>query len=102
MPPAAYTEASIKTLSSLEHIRLRPRMYIGRLGNGARAVDGIYGPLKETIDHSIDEFTVGYGKGVGAARSDLGRCGTCRLTGHYSAPTCRWILALRMGKPGSY
>ena len=38
----AYTEASIKTLSSLEHIRLRPGMYIGRLGNGAHAEDGIY------------------------------------------------------------
>jgi topoisomerase-4 subunit B len=51
-----YTEASIKTLSSLEHIRLRPGMYIGRLGNGAHAEDGIYVLLKETIDNSIDEF----------------------------------------------
>lgn len=59
-----YTEASIKTLSSLEHIRLRPGMYIGRLGNGAHAEDGIYVLLKETIDNSIDEFTMGYGKKI--------------------------------------
>ncbi|HEX2854801.1 MAG TPA: DNA topoisomerase IV subunit B [Opitutaceae bacterium] len=61
---AAYTEASIKTLSSLEHIRLRPGMYIGRLGNGTHAEDGIYVLLKETIDNSIDEFTMGVGKKI--------------------------------------
>lgn len=59
-----YTEASIKTLSSLEHIRLRPGMYIGRLGNGAHAEDGVYVLLKETIDNSIDEFTMGQGKKI--------------------------------------
>ncbi|MEY4005904.1 MAG: hypothetical protein RLZZ221_2000 [Verrucomicrobiota bacterium] len=59
-----YTEASIKTLSSLEHIRLRPGMYIGRLGNGTHAEDGIYVLLKETIDNCIDEFTMGFGKRV--------------------------------------
>jgi topoisomerase IV subunit B len=59
-----YTEASIKTLSSLEHIRLRPGMYIGRLGNGAHAEDGIYVLLKETIDNSIDEFMMGEGKKI--------------------------------------
>jgi topoisomerase IV subunit B len=59
-----YTEASIKTLSPLEHIRLRPGMYIGRLGNGASAEDGIYVLLKETIDNSIDEFTMGFGKRI--------------------------------------
>jgi len=59
-----YTEASIKTLSSLEHIRLRPGMYIGRLGNGTHAEDGIYVLLKETIDNSIDEFTMGAGKKI--------------------------------------
>jgi len=62
--PSAYTEASIKTLSSLEHIRLRPGMYIGRLGNGTHAEDGIYVLLKETIDNSIDEFTMGAGKKI--------------------------------------
>jgi len=59
-----YTEASIKTLSSLEHIRLRPGMYIGRLGNGAHAEDGIYVLLKETIDNSIDEFMMGAGRKI--------------------------------------
>ena len=59
-----YTEASIKTLSSLEHIRLRPGMYIGRLGNGTHAEDGIYVLLKETIDNSIDEFTMGAGRKI--------------------------------------
>lgn len=59
-----YTEASIKTLSSLEHIRLRPGMYIGRLGNGTHAEDGIYVLLKETIDNSIDEFTMGFGRKI--------------------------------------
>ena len=60
----AYTEASIKTLSSLEHIRIRPGMYIGRLGNGAHAEDGIYVLLKETIDNSIDEFAMGQGRKI--------------------------------------
>lgn len=66
----AYTEASIKTLSSLEHIRLRPGMYIGRLGNGSHAEDGIYVLLKETIDNSIDEFTMGYGKKIDIELND--------------------------------
>jgi Type IIA topoisomerase (DNA gyrase/topo II, topoisomerase IV), B subunit len=66
----AYTEASIKTLSSLEHIRLRPGMYIGRLGNGAHAEDGIYVLLKETIDNSIDEFTMGYGRKIEVELND--------------------------------
>lgn len=59
-----YTEDSIKTLSALEHIRLRPGMYIGRLGNGAHAEDGIYVLLKETVDNCIDEYTMGFGKRV--------------------------------------
>ncbi|HVW21721.1 MAG TPA: DNA topoisomerase IV subunit B [Opitutaceae bacterium] len=59
-----YTEASVKTLSSTEHIRLRPGMYIGRLGNGGHAEDGIYVLLKETIDNAIDEFTMGHGKKI--------------------------------------
>jgi topoisomerase-4 subunit B len=61
---SGYTEASIKTLSSTEHIRLRPGMYIGRLGNGTHAEDGIYVLLKETIDNSVDEFTMGSGKKI--------------------------------------
>lgn len=59
-----YTEASIKTLSSLEHIRLRPGMYIGRLGSGGHSEDGIYVLIKETIDNSIDEFTMGAGRRI--------------------------------------
>jgi topoisomerase IV subunit B len=59
-----YTEASIKTLSSTEHIRLRPGMYIGRLGSGGHAEDGVYVLLKETIDNAVDEFTMGYGKKI--------------------------------------
>jgi topoisomerase-4 subunit B len=62
--PSEYTEASIKTLSSTEHIRLRPGMYIGRLGNGSHAEDGIYVLLKETIDNSIDEFAMGHGRKI--------------------------------------
>ena len=59
-----YTEASIKTLSSTEHIRLRPGMYIGRLGDGAHAEDGIYVLMKETIDNAVDEFAMGCGKKI--------------------------------------
>ena len=66
----AYTEASIKTLSSLDHIRLRPGMYIGRLGNGQHAEDGIYVLLKETIDNSIDEFMMGQGRKIEVELTD--------------------------------
>ena len=59
-----YTEDKIKTLSSLEHIRVRPGMYIGRMGNGAHPDDGIYILLKEVIDNSIDEFIMGFGKRI--------------------------------------
>ncbi|HUL53517.1 MAG TPA: DNA topoisomerase IV subunit B [Opitutaceae bacterium] len=65
-----YTEASIKTLSSTEHIRLRPGMYIGRLGNGGHAEDGIYVLLKETIDNAVDEFTMGYGRKIEVELAD--------------------------------
>ncbi len=59
---AKYTEADIKSLDWKEHIRLRPGMYIGKLGDGSSQDDGIYILLKETIDNSIDEFVMGYGK----------------------------------------
>lgn len=59
-----YGEDDIKTLDSLEHIQARPGMYIGRLGNGEHADDGIYILLKEVIDNSVDEYTVGAGKKV--------------------------------------
>ena len=59
-----YDEDAIKHMSSLEHIRLRPGMYIGRLGNGTHIDDGIYVLLKEVIDNSIDEFIMGCGKSI--------------------------------------
>ncbi|OQY33382.1 MAG: DNA topoisomerase IV [Spirochaetaceae bacterium 4572_59] len=59
-----YDESKIKTLSSLEHIRLRSGMYIGRLGNGSNQDDGIYILIKEVIDNAIDEFIMGYGNRV--------------------------------------
>ncbi|HHE55044.1 MAG TPA: type IIA DNA topoisomerase subunit B, partial [Caldithrix abyssi] len=59
---AQYTEASIKSLDWREHIRLRPGMYIGKLGDGSSPDDGIYVLLKETIDNSIDEFMMGFGR----------------------------------------
>ncbi|HWB91423.1 MAG TPA: DNA topoisomerase IV subunit B [Puia sp.] len=59
-----YTEESIKSLDWREHIRLRPGMYIGKLGDGNSPDDGIYVLLKEVIDNCIDEHTMGYGKQV--------------------------------------
>ncbi|TKG88760.1 type IIA DNA topoisomerase subunit B [Puteibacter caeruleilacunae] len=57
-----YSEQAIRTLDWKEHIRKRPGMYIGKLGDGASADDGIYVLLKEVIDNSIDEFMMGFGK----------------------------------------
>lgn len=59
-----YDEASIKSLDWKEHIRLRPGMYIGKLGDGSSPDDGIYVLLKEVIDNCIDEFAMGYGKTI--------------------------------------
>jgi topoisomerase IV subunit B len=59
-----YTEDSVRTLDWREHIRLRPGMYIGKLGDGASSDDGIYVLLKEVLDNCIDEHTMGYGKQV--------------------------------------
>src|SRR5882762_1703285 len=59
-----YDESKIKTLSSLEHIRLRTGMYIGRIGTGAHPDDGCYVLLKEVVDNAIDEFIMGNGKEV--------------------------------------
>ena len=57
-----YTEENIRTLEGVEHIRLRPGMYIGKLGDGSHSDDGIYVLVKEVIDNSIDEFRMGAGK----------------------------------------
>ncbi|MEC7486761.1 MAG: ATP-binding protein, partial [Verrucomicrobiota bacterium] len=59
---ANYTEDNIKSLDWKEHIRLRPGMYIGKLGDGSSQDDGIYILLKEVLDNSIDEFVMGHGK----------------------------------------
>ena len=76
----SYTEKSIRSLDWREHIRMRPGMYIGKLGDGSSPDDGIYVLLKETIDNSIDEFMMGSGKtieinvsGHTAAIRDYGR-----------------------------
>lgn len=59
-----YTEDSIKSLDWKEHIRLRPGMYIGKLGDGSSPDDGIYVLVKEVMDNCIDEYTMGYGKAI--------------------------------------
>ena len=59
-----YTGESIRTLEGLQHIRMRPGMYIGRLGDGRNPGDGIYVLLKEIVDNSIDEFAMGCGKQI--------------------------------------
>jgi len=65
-----YDESKIQTLSSLEHIRLRTGMYIGRLGDGSNPEDGIYMLLKEVVDNSVDEFIMGFGKKILLKRDD--------------------------------
>ncbi|MFU8845026.1 MAG: type IIA DNA topoisomerase subunit B, partial [Bacteroidales bacterium] len=59
-----YTEDNIRSLEWREHIRLRPGMYIGKLGDGASQDDGIYVLIKEIIDNSIDEFVMGNGRTI--------------------------------------
>lgn len=70
----AYNEDSIKSLTWNEHIRQRPGMYIGKLGDGSSPDDGIYILLKEVIDNSVDEFVMGYGKKVVVDISPDGLC----------------------------
>ena len=67
-----YDESKIKTLSSLEHIRKRPGMYIGRLGDGSNQDDGIYILLKEVVDNAVDEFIMGAGKRINISISESG------------------------------
>lgn len=68
---AAYTDDNIRTLEGVEHIRKRPGMYIGRLGDGKNPSDGIYVLLKEVVDNSIDEFAAGFGKQIDITIEDL-------------------------------
>ena len=70
MAKPTYDESSIKSLDWKEHIRLRPGMYIGKLGDGSAIDDGIYILLKEVIDNSIDEYVMGYGKTIDVKVSD--------------------------------
>ncbi len=67
---AAYSEESIRTLDWKEHIRLRPGMYIGKLGDGASQDDGIYILIKEVLDNSIDEHVMGFGKKIDVTISE--------------------------------
>jgi Type IIA topoisomerase (DNA gyrase/topo II, topoisomerase IV), B subunit len=66
----SYTEDNIKTLDWKEHIRRRPGMYIGKLGDGSHSDDGIYVLLKEVMDNSIDEHMMGYGKTIEVSIAD--------------------------------
>ena len=61
---ANYSDDKVETLDPMEHIRLRPGMYIGKLGDGTSKDDGIYVLLKEVIDNSIDEYTMGFGSEI--------------------------------------
>ncbi|MBO7053856.1 MAG: type IIA DNA topoisomerase subunit B [Bacteroidales bacterium] len=65
-----YTEENIRTLEGVEHIRLRPGMYIGKLGDGSHSDDGIYVLVKEVIDNSIDEFRMNEGKVIDVTVKD--------------------------------
>lgn len=65
-----YTEDNIRTLDWKEHIRRRPGMYIGKLGDGSHSDDGIYVLLKEVMDNSIDEYMMGYGKTIDVTVED--------------------------------
>jgi len=67
---AAYNEDSIRTLDWKEHIRKRPGMYIGKLGDGSSQDDGIYILLKETLDNAVDEYMMGFGKVIDITISD--------------------------------
>ena len=67
---ALYTEDSIRTLDWKEHIRKRPGMYIGKLGDGSSQDDGVYVLLKEVMDNSIDEFMMGNGKTIDIEMTD--------------------------------
>ncbi|MDA3853096.1 MAG: ATP-binding protein, partial [Bacteroidales bacterium] len=70
---AEYTSDAIRTLEWQEHIRLRPGMYIGKLGHGKSSDDGIYVLIKEVVDNGIDEYMMGFGKVIDITVSDEGR-----------------------------
>ena len=88
-PKQVYDESKIKTLSSLEHIRLRTGMYIGRIGTGAHPDDGCYILLKEVVDNAIDEFIMGNGKEV-QIDIDGNRGDACAISGAASRSARSW------------
>lgn len=69
-PQTEYTEDNIRTLDSLTHIRERSGMYIGRMGDGSHADDGVYIMFKEVVDNAVDEFIMGYGRRVDITASE--------------------------------
>ena len=91
-----YDEDSIKSLDWKEHIRLRPGMYIGKLGDGSSPDDGIYVLFKEVMDNCIDEFAMGNGKSIdivmddGGPRSGIG-CGR-DMRGADAGGVIAWIV----------
>ena len=76
--PVEYNEDNIRHLSDMEHIRTRPGMYIGKLGDGSQSEDGIYVLLKEVLDNSIDEFKMNAGKRIEIGIQEVGRLERCR------------------------
>ena len=72
MTEIRYTEEEVKSLDWREHIRLRPGMYIGKLGDGSSPEDGIYVLLKEVLDNSIDEYAMGFGKTIDVTINEQG------------------------------
>ncbi|MFI5158681.1 MAG: ATP-binding protein, partial [Sphingobacteriales bacterium] len=70
MAEVNYDDDSIRSLDWKEHIRLRPGMYIGKLGDGSAYDDGVYVLLKEIVDNSIDEFVMGAGRSIEISMSD--------------------------------
>ena len=75
--PVEYTDDNIRHLSDMEHVRTRPGMYIGKLGDGSHPEDGIYVLLKEVIDNSIDEFKIAIRQ---EDRNQSGRESSCQCT----------------------
>ena len=72
-PQVQYNEDNIRHMDDMEHIRTRPGMYIGKLGDGSAADDGIYVLLKEIIDNSVDEFRMNTGKRIERELVDTGK-----------------------------
>ncbi len=87
--PVEYTDDNIRHLSDMEHVRTRPGMYIGRLGDGNLPEDGIYVLLKEVVDNSIDEFKMGAGARSGNRYRRPSACQRARLWPWYSSGKAR-------------